>query len=761
MIRILRLSIPFLILVLIITSCKKKIDDYYATPAGLGDPIYQTLQAKGNFKHYLALVDRAGYKEILSTTGWFTVFAPNDAAFTKYFTDNGITTDAAISDSLAKGIVKFSLVYNAYRRDQLSIYQIAGLDGGNPGMGYKRKTTYYDGVQEKGDAVHKKIIATNRNNTTSDGKTTATHYVDGDNNNKYIPYFTDVFLGANSLSATDYNAFYPNTTFTGFNVCGATVVNQDIISSNGIIHEIDKVLTPLLSFDQYIRSNPNYSDFKLLMDSLAVYVADVTLTQNNLIATGSTDSVYVKSYDGRLAFCINNENYQNPLLSASSFINTGGQAAGWSMVVPTNAALKAYRQKILSKFGNSFFKTAPSSVVVDFINSLMWPSNLWPSQFSLISNYELEPTTVGMINVVDKQILSNGTFYGSSVSQQANVFRTVYGVQYLDPKCSITLHAYSFGGLPIKGQITQPGVKNTLLLMSDDVLTANGWTYNEGGIGSTTTAWGYKAASSGSYSYSNPYEDVIFRMFQTGVLPNIDLPSLSGSGIVETINHEFIKYNNNKIQTSGTLDAGVDLNILKTDATSVNGTVYYVDGMLSFTNNNVGYHLQKLAALYPASYSSFYYFLSTAPTSLYNASTQAIAGLNTSTDANYTILVPTNAAIKAAIMAGLLPGTKATGALPTSAPSSASDMDLVRKFILYHIINGTSLDVDLRTRTDNYTTMLQNENGASTFLNVSNQPGQMIIVDNQGRLANVITDNTSNQLSNRTIIQSIDNYLNY
>jgi len=754
MIKILQRSFLLLTLVLVFAGCKKKFDDYYAAPSGLGDPIYQTLKAKGNFTHYLNLVDRAGYKDILSTTGWFTVFAPNDAAFAKYFTEKGISGDAAITDTIARGIVKFSLVYNGYRKDQLSIYQIAGIDGGVPNMGYKRKTTYYDGVQQKGDSKHSKIINTNRNNTSTDGKTTTLQYKDGDNNNKYTPYFTDVFLAANGLSAADYNAFYPNSTFSGFNVGPASVVTKDIVASNGIIHEIDRVIPALANFEQYITVNSNYSEFKKLMDSLAIYGANVALSHANFVATGSTDSVYVKSYDGRLGFSINNESYSGAILTAA-------QSAGYSMIVPTNAALNTYRAKILSKFGNSFFKGAPNSVVIDFVNSLMWPSNLWPSQYTLGTNVQLETTTVPAINVVDRQILSNGTFYGTSKSQEANVFRTVYGVPYLDPKGSMTLQDFLFIANGIKFQITQPSVKNTLFIMNDDVLAANGWKYNEVSIGTGTTAWGFKAATSSSYSYSTPYRDIIFRMFGNGVVPNLDIPSLAGSGIAETINHEFIKYKAGKIQTSGTVDAGVDLNVIKTDATSINGTVYYVDGMLSFTNNNVGYHLQKLATQYPASYSSFYYFLSTAPNTLYNPTTQAIAGVSASVDVNYTILVPTNAAISAAIKAGYLPGTKATGALPTAAPSSAADQDLVRKFILYHIINGNSLPVDQRTRTDNYITLLQSETGASTFLNVYNQPNSMTIIDKQNILTNVINDATSNQLSNRAIIHSIDNFLHY
>ncbi|WP_175404066.1 fasciclin domain-containing protein [Mucilaginibacter sp. PPCGB 2223] len=753
MIRFLRLTVLGGLLLVVATGCKKKaFDDYYAAPGNIGDPIFQTLQERGNFKHFTAIITKAGYKDILSTTGWWTMFAPNDAAFEKYYTATGLT-DATVSDSLAKSIVKYSLVFNGYRQDQLSIYQTAGT-AGVAGQAFKRKTAYYDWVQPFSDGVHSRIIATNRNNGYKSGAT-AYNYMDGDNNNKYIPYFTDAFLSTAGLSQSDYTAFYPNTTYTGFNVAGAKVITKDIVSSNGFVNEIDQVIVPLKSFDQYLVSNSNYSEFKKLLDSLALFNQDAYVTHNFFVATGSNDQVYIRSYDGRLAFSPNNENYQDPL--TSSYIANASQSNGWSMVVPNNAAMNAYRKKILAKLGGSFFKTAQPSVVIDFINSTMWPSSLWPSQFKSGTNYELEGTTMAGTDIADKQILSNGIFYGVNKSQEANVFRTIYGIPYLDPKTNMTYQAEAYLPTGIKPQITQPGVKNTYFIMSDSVLTLNGWRYNDASAGTSTTAWGYKASTSTSYSHSLVYRDIALRMFETGVLPGIDLANLSGSGIIETINHEYIKYNNNRIQTSGTVDSGTDLRVLATDASAINGTVYYVDGLLSFTSNNVGQHLQNLAALYPASYSSFYTILSTS--NIYNTSTKAITGVGTSTDNNYTILVPTNAAISNAIKAGLLPGNKTTGALPTSAPTAQLDIDLVRKFILYHIINGASIVPDGK-KANTFITMLTNESGGATYVNVTNQPGSMIITDHKGVNANVVVS-TSNNLSNRTVIHSIDNYLNY
>ena len=133
----------FLLLTGILSGCKKnEFDTFYERPEGLGDPIYQQLQSRGNFKHLTAVIDKAGYKDILAKTGWWTMFAPNDAAFELFFKEQGIDGVNGITDSMAVSIVKYALVYNSYREDQLSTYQIAGGAEAGFGMAFKRKTAY-------------------------------------------------------------------------------------------------------------------------------------------------------------------------------------------------------------------------------------------------------------------------------------------------------------------------------------------------------------------------------------------------------------------------------------------------------------------------------------------------------------------------------------------------------------------------------------------------------------------------------------------
>ena len=353
-------------------------------------------------------------------------------------------------------------------------------------------------------------------------------------------------------------------------------------------------------------------------------------------------------------------------------------------------------------------------------------------------------------------------FYGVDKANEANVFRTVFGVPYLDPATSLTHLGFNDLSTGIKTYIIQPGVRQTVLVMPNSVLQNAGWRYNESSAGSSTTVWGYKSATATTYSHGLIYRENILRMFSTGILltPSAELNSFAGDGgIIETKSGDYIKYKNGKIQTSGTVETGVDINVTGPDNTSINGNVFYVDKTLSFTEKNVGQQIENLASLYASSYASFYWFLFNGGPSIYNKTSKAISGVNTGTDNKYTILVPNNAAIAQAIKDGLLPGNVTTGALPTTAPTNQVQLDLIRKFILYHIIQSESIASDGK-KSDNFITLLQTESGGVTLVNVLNQPANLLITDKKLRTATV-TELVSNQLGNRSIIHSINKYLNY
>jgi uncharacterized surface protein with fasciclin (FAS1) repeats len=731
--RILRISPGFLFLLLFLAGCaKKEFDSFYARPDNLAQPIYQQLVARNNFKNLLACIDKAGYKEVLSTAGYWTFFAPNDAAFQKYFTESG--TSIATMDSLtARKIVTFSLVYNAFRKDQLTNYQ-SSL-GVLPNLAFKRKTAYYDFVQtESGET--RKIVASNRNG----------FYVANDNNNKNIPYFIDNFLTTKGLSASDYNFFYPATTFSGFNVVDASVVNADIVAENGMIHEIDKVLLPLPSIEQYIESKPNYSEFRSLLQKKASYMSNNDLSHRYQVLTGSTDSVFVKTYASTLGFSPNNENYISG--------GTDSQIGGFAFMAPTNTELKAYTKTLLRYFGT--FDAAPPEILTDFINAHMWSSLVWPNRFANSVNVQGEIPTITTANILDKKLLSNGIFYGTNKVQEANVFRTVYSKPYLDPRYMLMIRGLN---AELKYSIINPNTKYTMFMMPDVSVRAAYYDWS-----TERNSWSY-AAPGVSVVFSTKSRDDFYRILQTSVSqPNMDLTDLSGQGIIEMYNGEYILYNANKIFASGNIDAGNYL-VKDSSQTVINGTVYYTHevvpagkistgGLLTFTANNIGFHINALAAANATSFGSFNSYL--IASSLWNSATKEIIG--TVSGNFYTLLIPTNAAIVNAVKAGLLPGNLATG-VPTFNSAVPADRDKVARFIQYHILNKNTVVPDGK-KDGAFVTLLQNSAGDPTYVTVINQVNNMELRDAYNNSAKVVLLN-SNNLSNRTVIHSIDNYLKY
>lgn len=723
-----------LLSVITLFSCKKKFDEYYERPASLEPPIYQQLQSKGKFKTFLAVIDKSGYKPTLSAAGYWTVFAPNDSAFQAYFTANNLSVNKLDSAS-ARALVQYMLVYNAFEKDKIDDYQSIG--GWIPDQAFRRRTAYYTGfykdVNINGDTVT--AIQSNRNGS-------ASPYVASDNNNKYLPYFTDIYFNGRGLTAADYNYFYPNSQYAGFNVAEAKVVTQDIVAENGVIHEIDRVLTPLPSIDEYLRSKPEYSEFRKLFEKYLVsFILNNDATNRYKLLTGDNKQVYVKVYNSALAFSPNNENYLK-------LQDNDGQQNSWTMFVPKNDVLLDYEKNVLLEYYQSFDNT-PTSIIIDFLNAHLWQTPVWPSKFNSTMNFVGEEARFNpATDVIDRKILSNGMFYGTNKVQEANVFSSVYSRAYLDPKFSIMTRLLN---TDLKFIISFPQARYTLFMMPDAVLRAAGYNYDL-----NSNLYTYTPPTGGALQSGETIRQNLLRILNTSVIPG-DLPDLSGSGIAEAYNNEFIKWNNNQIISAGTQDNNNQVVTVDSTRTTKNGKVYYLNGLLSFTTVNVGTHIKNLGGTSAAS-SDFYYFsqLLINNPSLYTSATGEIAGMVAGT--NYTVLIPSNDAIKQAVKDGVLPGDRTTG-IPKLTAWTATEKEQITSFILYHIVNKRSL-APYKTESGAFETLLKNPAGEVLPLTIFVGPGSMQITDMNNRVSNLVLSK-SNNLSNRTVIHLIDNYLKY
>ncbi len=722
----------------LLSSCGQDVfDEYYARPDYLEPPIFQQLEARGNFKNLTTLIEKAGYKDILGKAGYWTMFAPNDDAFAKYFQENGISDVNQIDNATAAKIVRYALVYNAFREEQLSDYQ--GRSGWEPDNAFKRRTAFYDGfVTKTVNGVSTVTVASNRNNTNG-----TNYYVSGDSNNKYLTYFTEEYFAAKQLSSFDFNYFYPAKEYSGFNVLDGKVKEADIIAENGIIHEVEQVSLPLVSIDQYLEedSNNKYGLFRSMMeDHLVSYIfnQDATNTYRNF--TGSADNVYVKVYDQTLSFSPNNENYFKQE-------DNDGQSDGYTLIVPEDNVLQEFVNTVMLKHYPSLDKL-PIYIFQDFVNAHMVPNVVWPSKAGSYSNQLEENLRFDFNNdVTDAKILSNGFFYGVSKVQKSNLFYSVYTSAYLDPEYTMATRIFNDGS-GFREMISNISTRFTIFLPSDDLLTSLGYSYNI-----NRSEWNYTDPQNNATIVGSIARARLVRLLYNGIIftPNGELDDLSGSGIIRSgdldIPGEYIKWDNGLVYAAGNESAGTAVAIDHYEDQQ-NGRVYFIkDHLLDFTEETPGLKIMQLANEANSEFSAFFGYLNNS--SIYNKSTGQITGVDLGT--SYTFVVPNNAAIAQAV---------ADGALPSSNnPGGQIDKEKVADFIRYHIL-ATKTASDDGLTTGQFETLRKNTSDEKTYVEVSSTPGSLSFKDNGFRVANYI-QSQSNNLADRSLIHLVDNYLTY
>lgn len=723
-------------------SCNNDVfDEYYARPEGLEDPIYQQLEARGNFKSLTALITKAGYKDILSKSGYWTMMAPNDDAFAKFFQEKGFADASKVDSITAAKIVRYALIYNAFRTDQLSDYQSGA--GWVVDNAFRRRTAYYDGFQSKtinGNPMV--VVASNRNNRTG-----SDYYVTGDNNNKYLSYFEKEYFAAQSLNANDYKYFFPSSDYTDFNIHGGSLKEGNIIAENGVIHEINKVSMPLVSLDQYIEDNSQYSLFHSLVEkNLVTYVFNQGATTTYRNFTGKSDNVFVKVYDPALPFSPNNENFLKQA-------DNDGQNDAYTMFVPDNASLQEFIDKILLK--HYTMATLPKYVFQDFLKAHMVLSAVWPSKVDSYNNTLDEELRFNLnTDVKDAKVLSNGFFYGTNKVQESNLFFSVYTSAYLDPKFTLATRLFNDGS-SYREIISNINQRYTLFLPSDAVLRGLGYDYDI-----NRSEWRYTSPINGAVITAANARSRLLRVLYNGIVPTPknELNNLSGSGVIRTgdsdIPGEYIRWSNNKVYAAGNEALGNAVNIIGHEDQQ-NGRTYYIDNLLEYSEESPGVDLRVLATAAGSEFSNFYNYLKNSSV-MYNATGDKITGVDLGT--SYTFVIPNNAAIVNAVKAGVLPGNKTTG-VPNFAPTTLVEQDLVSDFIQYHILATRTVSDD-GLQGGQIETLRKDSKGEKTYVSVTSDTGMLTFEDKAKRKANYVPSK-SNNLADRTLIHLVDNYLLY
>lgn len=105
----------FLIGILIlITGCKKKFDDYYATSSTKGGYLFTKIQSNPKFSIFAAGLQRANIDQYIASGGLYTVFAPTDSAFKVYFQAKGYASVNDVPIDTLFSILSYHIVNNMW-----------------------------------------------------------------------------------------------------------------------------------------------------------------------------------------------------------------------------------------------------------------------------------------------------------------------------------------------------------------------------------------------------------------------------------------------------------------------------------------------------------------------------------------------------------------------------------------------------------------------------------------------------------------------
>ncbi|MDD4970364.1 MAG: hypothetical protein PHT07_13140 [Paludibacter sp.] len=734
-----------IILVMGLTLLASCTNDYLYSkkePAWLGSSIYDYLKTDGHYTNYVKLIDDLGYAEVLKLTGSKTLFVVNDSSFTEFYKANvwNVKSYTNLTLSQKKMLFNFSMVNNAFLLHTLTNYYDGALHEGAA----MRNVTALNALDTISFDIGEKVST----GKYWDNYRTKGIHVMKDDSDHPIVFFTPQFLSKYAFTDEDFSILTGGKTRAANDVFvfNSKVIKQDIVCKNGYIQVLQNVLIPPTNMAQYIQDNSKMeiptnlrtSIFSKLLDRFSAPYFDATKTvQYHLLHPESTDSIFIKHYfadNGGVTYLPSKTSTgtPEPALNRLPFdpgwnsyhaftptTSTALQADMAVMFVPTDDAMNEYLNSgvgaILKKsFGS--WENVPDQIVMPFIKEHMRSSMIEsvPSRFRKMvdaQNYQLPVTTsdikasytavngevfvtnkayppVDYISVYSPVLLSTNTqimnwainyapngyaFYKLYLNSLVNTYSLFiptdeYLNKYIDPI------AY--------GQDKQ-GVLKYKFISKTSSVTAYIYAYDKttGVVGTVVV----DSITSTNNNANNPtfLSNRLWNMLDSHiVVGSVD----NGDGYYLTKGNDFIKVGGSG--TSMTVKGGADIVNTSTPPkvtevfSQANGKTYFLDKPISATLKSVYQVLSE-----NPEFSTFFELLSGVPSNYVEQlfETQGIDNRVKFFNAyRYTVYVPTNAALKTALAAKIIPSWDEINAMAPNDTLRNIAINKIVKFLKYH-----------------------------------------------------------------------------
>lgn len=802
------LIISIIIGATMLASCAD--ENYYAThePEWLGANIYDYLKTDKHYTNYVKLIDDLGYTETFSKTGSVTLFAANDSAFDVFYQKNdwGVKNYDQLSLAQKKLIMNFGMLNNAYTSDYLPNYFDVSLQTG-AAMRRNTRISIYDSIpHEFGDQLP-------LNPYFEKYRTRGIHMLK-DNTSWPIAQFTQKQMDQVLITDDDFNFITGSTRVKDdIHIFGDKVVKRDVTCKNGYVDVLDKVLVPPMNMAQFVKSNPHTQIFSKLLDRFcAPYLSKGnTLAYNQLqlnhLELPVIDSIFVKRYFSAVGGVT-----RYPGSDGTEF--TGGSIntelllpfdPGWNsyrngtnavqtdmaaMFVPSDEAMTEYfNNGVLKDYGT--WENVPDKIIMSFLQRHMRASLISsvPSRFSKMMDAQNSPLPVqrGDITPGNVYLGVNGAVYITNKVYAPDEYSSVYAPVLFGKNTKVFdwfIKNYENGVYLYKYYLLSLVNKYSFFVPTDEVFTK----YIDPIAYSTTVPAAIKfwyntktsAVNATIYKYdkvTNTSGDSVAIITDATFIKNRILDIIESHivvGGVESGNKYYLSKGNNVIKVLGsgnsmTVEGGGDMAMgtvshVTNAFTQSNGYTYYIDKPIQTPLVSV----YKMLGAHDE-FSEFYKLLSgqfTTGSEVFAAvkgMDQNVKFLNTY---NYTVYVPTNAAILKAIQDTVIMSWDAINALPTETTKQANyktyEISKLSKFLRYHFQdNSVFVDGKLINGQLYPTATKKNDTSPSIFgtskdkfyqVRVNVSGNDVTLTTESGKTAKVITSNNLYNLMTRDFL---------
>lgn len=436
------LVLPLFAAVMLCTSCREDYILDEQEPEWLGESIYDFLAAKGTYSYYVRLIEDLNYKDVLQRTGSKTLFVVDDETFNAFLQDNSWNVKKYEDlDSVQKQQILFSSMLN----NVFFTSMLGDAPGPQKGMSVRRASALTKSV------VHSVDRSQFPDNFYWSPEVLKTDhiYLRQDNTAPPMITFTNSYLVNNALKGSDY-AFITNQPATyvynpsDIFVNGVRVVESNLKCKNGVIHRLEKLPTPLTSMAEVVCTDKSTQLFGKLLDRFS---APFLSTETTTLPDGTTAPVYVKKYFSGNGHKVGltqfrGENSYNVLFNTtptdSAFADPEKDDdrlifdPGWNtytesdlkpmyedmaaMFVPTDEALDKFLREGAGKFLYDCYGSwdgIPNEVLDDLLNNHMQTSfaGSVPSKFEQIKTFKQYDMGLKANNVQKSVLCSNGVVY--------------------------------------------------------------------------------------------------------------------------------------------------------------------------------------------------------------------------------------------------------------------------------------------------------------------------------------------------------------